>query len=441
MIFDYTMLRILWWFFLGLLLLGFTLTRGLDLGLGMLFPWLGKTDAERSAAIAAIGMRTRTISAVYFVQGGAVLFAAWSVVYAVAFSALWFALLLVLFVVFWHPLWKRVEKRGRYPFFFNIGRSKKGSVPFSSTFSSVGSFVPAFVVGVGVANLLLGLPFYLQANGQIMYSGAFWQLFSPFALLVGLLSVSMLVMRGAIYLQIKTVNEMHATAKKMVFIASLTSFVLFAIASHWVAVIDGYHISSEILSNAHTNPLAKTVKRAPGLWLDNYGHVHGLWAIPGGAVIALLLSCFLSQLNRPKGAFIFSSIATVAIVLTVSCSLFPFIIPSSLVANHSLTIWDASASLHTLSLMFGLTVVLLPLMLVHALIFLRAAGEKGDATFLSKCCGFVADLTGFPLGDCGNDGKRKRGHYPFSYANKLREWWLARLRNFRPAPASRGRYK
>jgi len=355
MLFDYETLRIIWWAFLGLLLMGFAIMSGFYLGVGVLLPLVAKTDEERGVLINATGTGWDG-NQVWLVLAGGVLFAAWPVAYAVSFSTLFFVLLLSLFSLFLSPL--------------GFGcRSKLSAKRWRGNWDKalfVGGVVPAVMFGIAFGNLLTGLPFYLEGDMRIIYQGSFWSLFQPFALLAGLLSLSMLVMQGAVYLQIKTVEVINDRAKKVVFISTLVTLALFALAGYWVTLMEGYHISSEVFPDGPSNPLLKTVKQAPGLWLDNYGHLAGLWAIPGCTFVAGLMTWGLSKRDQPEAAFIFSSIAIASIILTAGCSMFPFIAPSSLVVNHSLTVWDASASLWTLNLMFWGAVICWPFILVYS---------------------------------------------------------------------------
>ncbi len=373
MLFDYETLRIIWWAFLGFMLIGFAVTGGFDLGVGVLLPFLGKTDNERRVILNAIGP-TWEGNQVWFVQAGGVLFAAWPAVYAVSFSGMYFALLLALFALFLRPLG------------FDY-RSKLTSERWRSNWDKAlftGGFIPALVFGVAFGNLLIGLPFYLQLDMRIVYTGSFWELLNPFALLAGLLSLSMFVMHGAVYLQIKTEDNIYSRAKKVVFIATLVTLALFALAGYWITFIEGYHITSEIFPDGASNPLTKTVKKAPGLWLDNYGHLPNLWAIPGSSFVSGLITILLSRINRPGSAFIFSSITVASIILTAGCSMFPFLIPSSLVANNSLTVWDSSSSLGTLNLMFWVTVIFIPLIVLYTSWVFRVLRGKVTVEHIQK---------------------------------------------------------
>ncbi len=354
MIFDYETLRIIWWAFLGVLIIGFAILGGYDLGVGVLLPFLGKNDEERRVIINSIGS-TWEGNQVWFVMAGGALFAAWPTVYAVSFSSFYFALLLALFAMFLRPLGFDYRSKLAVP----AWRENWDRALF------VGAFVPALVLGIAFGNLLKGIPFHFEDNMRIVYFGSFMGLLNPFALLAGLISLSMFIMHGAVYLQIKTIGNINERAKKCVIIFTIATLVLFGLAGVWIITLDGYHISSEIFPNAASNPIAKFVKREPGLWLDNYGHLPGLWAVPASAFIGGGLTLLLSRFDKPGSAFIFSCITIASIILTAACSMFPFLIPSSISFNSSLTVWDSSSSIKTLNVMFWVTVIFLPLIMVY----------------------------------------------------------------------------
>ncbi|TRX01156.1 cytochrome d ubiquinol oxidase subunit II [Candidatus Methylobacter oryzae] len=354
MILDYETMRLIWWALLGALLIGFAITDGFDMGVAVLLPFLGKNDTERRVIINSIGTVWEG-NQVWFITAGGALFAAWPIAYAVAFSGFYFALLLTLFALFLRPIG------------FDY-RSKLPSPKWRNNWDIalfVGGFVPSLIFGVAFGNLLQGVPFHLDNDMRIFYTGSFWALLNPFALAAGLVSLSMLVMHGAVYLQLKTGGDINRRCKKVVPVAAIVTLALFAAAGIWVANIDGYHISSEILPNAPSNPLAKIVQKGPGLWLDNYEHYPVLSIIPALAFIAGALTIVLSKIERPGLAFIASSLTLTAIILTAGVSMFPFLMPSSSMLNSSLTIWDASSSLTTLKLMLLATLIFLPIVLAY----------------------------------------------------------------------------
>jgi len=354
MIFDYETMRFIWWVFLGALLIGFAITGGADLGVGTLLPFLGKNDAERRVIINSVGP-TWEGNQVWFVTAGGALFAAWPMAYAVAFSGFYLALFLTL-----SALWLR-------PIGFDY-RSKLANSTWRNSWDwalFVGGFVPSLIFGVAFGNLLLGVPFQLDDDMRIFYQGSFWQLLTPFALLAGVVSLSMLLTHGAVFLQMKSVADINERSKKAVTFFVVLTLVAFAFGGVWIANMDGYHVASEILHDGPSNPLLKFVHKENGLWLNNFRTYPLLWSIPGLAFVAGFATLALSKVDRPGLAFISSSLTMTAIILTAGVAMFPFLIPSSLSLNSSLTVWDASSSLTTLKIMFWVTVIFLPIVIVY----------------------------------------------------------------------------
>ena len=354
MILDYETMRLIWWALLGALLIGFAVTGGFDLGVATLLPFLGKNDTERRVIINSVGA-TWEGNQVWFVTAGGALFAAWPMAYSVAFSGLYFALLLTLFALFLRPL--GFDYRSKLP-------SKKWRSNWDIALC-IGGLVPALIFGVAVGNLLEGVPFHFDTDMRSFYTGSFWALLNPFAITAGVVSLSMILMHGGVYLQIKTEGDINQRCKTVVTVFSLLTLVVFALAGIWIANIDGYQISSTISPNAYSDPLAKTVIKAPGLWLANYSHYPILWLIPMSAFVMGTLTLLLSKLDKPGLAFISSSLTLAAIIVTAGVSMFPFLIPSSSALNSSLTVWDASSSLATLKIMLWVTLIFLPIVLTY----------------------------------------------------------------------------
>lgn len=363
--FDYETLRCIWWLFLGVLLIGFAVMGGFDLGTAILLPFLGKTDTERRVIINSIGA-TWEGNQVWFVTAGGALFAAWPMAYSVAFSGFYFALLLTLFALMLRPL--GFDYRSKLP-------SEKWRGNWDKALF-VGGFVPALIFGVAFGNLLQGVPFHLDNDMRIFYDGSFWGLLNPFAIVAGLLSVAMLVMHGAAYLQIKTEGDIQQRCQKTVMLFATLTLVIFALAGVWIANIDGYAITSTLLHDAPSNPLNKVVEKTAGLWLRNYQTYPLLILIPSSAFMTGVSTFILSKQQYLKSAFISSSFTIAAIILTAGVSMFPFLIPSSINMNHSLTVWDASSSHTTLAIMFWVTVVFLPIIIVYTSWVFRVLSGK-----------------------------------------------------------------
>ena len=365
MILDYETMRLIWWALLGTLLIGFAVTGGFDLGVATLLPFLGKNDTERRVIINSVGA-TWEGTQVWFVTAGGALFAAWPMAYSVAFSGLYFALLLTLFALFLRPL--GFDYRSKLP-------SKKWRSNWDIALC-IGGLVPALIFGVAFGNLLEGVPFHFDTDMRSFYTGSFWALLNPFAITAGVVSLSMILMHGGVYLQIKTEGDINQRCKTVVTVFSLLTLVVFALAGIWIANIDGYQISSTISPNAYSDPLAKTVIKAPGLWLANYSHYPILWLIPMSAFVMGTLTLLLSKLDKPGLAFISSSLTLAAIIVTAGVSMFPFLIPSNSALNSSLTVWDASSSLATLKIMLWVTLIFLPIVLTYTTWAFRVLRRK-----------------------------------------------------------------
>ena len=183
---DYTTLRVIWWLLLGILLIGFAVMDGFDLGVGTLLPFVARNDDERRLVVNTIGPVWEG-NQVWLILGGGAIFAAWPPLYAVSFSGFYLAMFLILFALILRPV--GFKYRGKLP--SQRWRDNWDWALF------IGGFVPALIMGVAVGNVLLGVPYHFDDSMRIFYTGSFFGLLMPFALLAGLLSVSMLVAHGA----------------------------------------------------------------------------------------------------------------------------------------------------------------------------------------------------------------------------------------------------
>ncbi|MDP1657751.1 MAG: cytochrome d ubiquinol oxidase subunit II [Methylotenera sp.] len=353
--FDYETLKLIWWLFIGILLIGFAVMDGFDMGVATWLPFLGKTDDERRVIINTIGPVWEG-NQTWLVTAGGAIFAAWPLVYAAAFSGLYIALLLVLFALFFRPVG------------FDY-RSKLPDPRWRNTWDwalFAGGAIPALVFGIAFGNLFIGLPFHYDDTLRSFYTGSFWALLNPFALLCGVVSLSMLMMHGAIYLQLRSDGTVQKRAQKAALLTGIVCAVAFALAGAWITYgIDGYIITSTQNVNLALNPLAKTVEKSAGAWLSNYHTYPWMILAPIAGFAGITLSLFSARLKYERTAFLFSSIAIAGIILTAGFSMFPFIMPSSTDPVSSLTLWDAVSSKKTLGIMFIVTIIFLPLIMVY----------------------------------------------------------------------------
>jgi len=355
MILDYETLKLIWWLFVGVLLIGFAITDGFDLGVGTLLPFIGRTDAERRVIINSVGP-TWEGNQVWFITAGGAIFAAWPVVYAAAFSGFYSALLLVLFALIFRPV--GFEYRSKLP------DPRWRALWDWGLFA--GGMVPALVFGVAFGNLLQGVPFQYDETLRSTYTGTFFALLNPFALLSGVVSLTMLIMHGAIFLQVRTEGVVYRRAKVAARLAALVFMAAFALAGLWIASgIDGYRIVSMPAPGSVPDLLGKVVERATGAWLDNYSLHPWSKLAPILAFIGGVAALILSARDHAGAAFVASGTALAGVILTVGFAMFPFVMPSSLDPSSSLTAWDATSSHLTLTWMFYATLLFLPIMLAY----------------------------------------------------------------------------
>ena len=361
MLLDYETLKLIWWVLVGALLIGFAVTDGMDMGVGVLLPFLGKNDNERRVVINAVAPHWDG-NQVWFITAGGAIFAAWPAVYAAAFSGFYLAMFLVLASLFLRPVG------------FDY-RSKLEGKRWRNTWDwglFVGGLVPSLIFGVAFGNLLQGVPFHLDSflrpHYDADYLWALLPLLNPFALLAGVLSVAMLAMHGATWLQLRTDKVVAERARSAVGILAPAVTVLFALGGVWVWLgIDGYRIVSMADPGGVSNPLAKEVVRAPGALFDNFSTIQGAMLVPALGLVAPLIVWLLTRIRRPGFAFVFSALSLVGVIGTAGLALFPFIMPSSSSPGSSLTVWDAASSHLTLTVMFWAVVIFLPIVVLYTI--------------------------------------------------------------------------
>ncbi|MBW5893558.1 cytochrome d ubiquinol oxidase subunit II [Pectobacterium polaris] len=352
---DYETLRLIWWGLIGLLFIGFAITDGFDMGVGILLRLLGKNDTERRVMINVIAPHWDG-NQVWLITAAGALFAAWPMVYAASFSGFYFAMILVLAALFFRPVGfdyrsKLENQRWRNMWDWGI---------------FIGSFVPTLVFGIALGNLLQGVPLSVDMYLRLTYHGGFFGLLNPFGLLAGVVSVAMIVAHGAIYLQMRTTEALQRRAQKTVLIASAMMSITFLLAGLWVLTgIDGYLITSTLDKAAPSNPLNKEVVQQAGAWLTNFTAHPALWAIPALGVVLPWFTCLFSRVDRCGWGFLTSSLTIVCVILTAGITLFPFVMPSSFDPNVSLTIWDATSSQLTLQVMTILACIFVPTILLY----------------------------------------------------------------------------
>jgi len=350
------------------LLTGFAIMDGFDLGLGVLFRFLGRTDVERRALLASIEP-VWDGNQVWFILGGGAVFAAWPLLYAASFSGLYLAMFLLLVALILRPV--------GFAFRDKLSETRWRNAWDWALF--VGGAVPAILFGVAFGNLFLGVDFHFDELLRPVFSGSFFGLLHPFALLVGLVSLSMLIMHGASYAALKVGEPMARRARVAGQLAALVYVILFVAAGVWLSSrIVGQQLVGDVDPLQPSNPLLKHVAATPGGWLNNYRRTGMLWAIPAVALTGAVGTALLLRMERPGLAFLTSAITQATTILTAGCALFPFLMPSATNPDQGLTVWDASSSAKTLMIMLVAVIIFLPIVLAYTIWVFRVL--KGRIT-------------------------------------------------------------
>ncbi|OUY08499.1 cytochrome d ubiquinol oxidase subunit II [Acinetobacter populi] len=354
---EYEILKIIWWVLVGVLLIGFALTDGFDMGSMAVMPFVGKTDSERRAAINTIAPHWDG-NQVWFITAGGALFAAWPMVYAVAFSGMYWALLLVLFALFLRPVG------------FDY-RSKLENTKWRTSWDwalAVGGAVPALVFGVAFGNLFQGVPFELDNTMRSQYTGSFFALLNPFALLTGIVSLSMLCAHGSSWLMLRTDGPLHERSRKSTLLCGAVFLVTFVLAGLWLYAgnIEGYSYAQAIDTGAALNPLAKEVlTNANHGWFNNYSQYPITILAPIVGILGGLIVIGAAKANKSGLSFLGTSLSIVGAILTAGFALAPFVLPSSLDPTSSLTMWDAVSSQRTMMVMTVVACIFVPIILLY----------------------------------------------------------------------------
>ncbi|MEO1656675.1 MAG: cytochrome d ubiquinol oxidase subunit II [Pseudomonadota bacterium] len=355
-LFSYEVLRVLWWVLLGVLLIGFAIADGFDMGAAALLPAVAKTDEEKRVVINTMGPVWEG-NQVWFILGGGAIFAAWPALYAVSFSGFYLAMFLVLSMFILRPV--AFKYRSKRP-----GAAWRRNWDLALTVSGL---VPPVIFGVAVGNALIGVPFIYDGDLRPDYQGWLIGLLNPAALFCGLVSLAMILAQGAAWLQMKADHVVADRARVVGKTSALVGAGLFALGGLLVAagLLGGYQLETPADFSAPSFPLDKEVARANGAWLSNYGQAPILLLTPALGIAGMLVAALGFTAKRSTLTFLASSVGIAGIIGTVGVSMFPFILPSTLEPNHSLMVFDSSSSQNTLRNMLVATVIFLPLVLIY----------------------------------------------------------------------------
>ncbi|MDR3427863.1 cytochrome d ubiquinol oxidase subunit II [Silvimonas sp.] len=352
----YTILKLVWVLLLGALLSGVGIMMGMDMGVGALLRFVGRNDAERRVALNIIGPHWEG-NQVWFILGGALLFAAFPTLYATSFSVFYVVMILLLFSMILRPI--AFEYRSKVP-------AQNWRASWDWVFLISGA-VPMILFGAAMGNVLEGVGFHFDWNGQYHQDGSFlWYILNPFALLCGFVSLALAVYQGGAMLMLRAEGVIYIRARRFATAAGMIAALLFFAGGVWVHGINGYSLGAGVNPAMEATPVrAVLVTTAPGAWLRNFEAHHLLWAVPATGLLAMLLGAGLLRANRPVLGWWLGALAWVATIATAGGAMFPFLMPSSTSPGQSLTLWNATSSCYTLGWMLFFTSIFLPIIVAY----------------------------------------------------------------------------
>ena len=372
MIFDYDTLQVIWWILVGVLLIGFALTNGMDMAVSTLLFKVGQNSKERGAIISTIAPHWDG-NQVWLITAGGAIFAAWPEVYAASFSGLYWGMLLVLFAIWLRPL----------AFDYRNHNSDETWLKRWDIALTVGSLVPILIFGVAFGNLLQGLPFWADENVRWHYDGVFLTallpLLDPFSLLCGLVSVSMLLTQGCLWIQLRTVDDIACRVRGLTLKLALLTVVLYGIAGIWAYSFDGYQLTALAPEGSFHSITGKSVEVVPHGLFANYGKLWILWLVPIISIFCFIKAGIAGVKGNAVKGIIYNSVAIAFVIITAAIALFPFVMPSSIDPESSLTIWDASSSHFTLQVMLYAVIIFVPIALAYTIWAYRRMWNKVSA--------------------------------------------------------------
>jgi cytochrome d ubiquinol oxidase subunit II len=316
----------LWFVLFVAIIAGYLILDGFDLGVGMLDPFVAKGETERRIVLNSIGPIWDG-NEVWLVVGGGVLFAAFPVVYAALFSGFYWALMLVLLGLILRTV--SIEFRGKR-------EGARWRRIWDAVFS-VSSYAIALLLGVAFGNVIAGVP--LKKNGEVKIDSIL-DLLDPFTVWIGLTTIAMLAMHGALYLNVKTEGELQARIRRWIPRLIVVFALVGAVAAVWIAVSE-YGVT------------------------DTY--IDDVWPIvfPIAALGAFVWMVLSLRRGRDVAAFFSSSVMLAMLLATVSAGLYPYMLKSSINLKYSMTVTNASSANETLQVMLVVALIGLPFVLLY----------------------------------------------------------------------------
>jgi cytochrome bd ubiquinol oxidase subunit II len=326
----------LWFLLVGVLLVGYAILDGFDLGVGMLLPF-AKGDTNRRVLLNAIGP-VWDGNEVWLVVGGGALFAAFPDVYATVFSGFYLPLMLLLAGLIFRAA--AIEFRSKEP-------GRRWRAFWDGAFCAA-SVVIALLLGVALGNVVLGIP--VDADKE--YTGGFFNLLNPYALFCGVATVTLFAMHGAIYLVMKTEGELQAEVKRWV-----RSAMIFFGVSYGLLTVATFVFAPD---------MAERIRELPWLFL-----------MPMGSLLAIANVPREMARGHEKGAFISSCVAIASLMGLFGLGTYPNLVRANVPA-HSLTIHNTAASEATLTVMTTIALIGIPFVLAYTIAIYRVFRGKVD---------------------------------------------------------------
>ncbi|MEW5797768.1 MAG: cytochrome d ubiquinol oxidase subunit II [Bacteroidota bacterium] len=319
-------LNLTWYILIGVLLTGYAILDGFDLGVGALHLFT-KTDDERRIMINAIGP-VWDGNEVWLVTGGGALFAAFPEVYATVFSGFYSAFMLLLAMLIFRAV--AIEFRSKQPMAW---WRKVWDVAFS-----LSSILIALLMGVALGNMIVGLP--IDKSGE--FSISFIELLNPYAVLVGITTVALFMMHGAIYVVMKTEGAMQEKIR-----AWINNTIIFFVICY---------VTTTMATLLYMPHMAEPFKRYPALFFVALAGMLAIANIPREI-----------HHKREFLAFFSSCASIIALMALFAIGLFPNIVMSSISPNYHLTIYNASSSQKTLAVMLTVAIIGIPFVLAYTI--------------------------------------------------------------------------
>lgn len=349
-------LKVIWAVLLGVLLTGLAVMVGMDMGVGTLLRFVGKTDGERRVALNIIGPHWDG-NQVWFILGGGAIFAAFPTLYATSFSVFYVVMILLLFSMIIRPV--AFEYRSKVD-------SKKWRESWDWLFLFSGA-LPMIVYGAAFGNVMEGVGYHYSWTGQYYQDESFLSyLLNPFAVMCGVMSLALSMYQGGTMLMLRGEEPIYSRARGFALAGGVLASVIFVVGGVWVSHMNGYAFTSAVDPNMAPTPLSgPTVAVQAGAWMNNYHTYKLLWALPVLGVLGMLGGAAMVALRQPAIAWWLGAVAWIGVIFTTGASMFPFLMPSSTAPNESLTVWNATGSAYNLGWMLVFALVFTPIILAY----------------------------------------------------------------------------